>query len=59
MNNQQDVGHNPFYTLNNIGTVADGSSNMDMASVCLLNAVLHAVGFYINNISIFGKEKQI
>ena len=58
MHNQQDVGHNPCYTPNNIGTVTGGSSNMDMASVCLLNAVLHAVGFIIISIPYWARKNS-
>ena len=54
---QQGVGSNPYFTTTKIGIVTGGNGNMEMATVCLSNAVLHVAVFQINGITIERKGK--
>ena len=59
MYTKRDVGHDPYYTPTQIGTVTGGNGSMEMAIVCILNTALYSVVLHINGISTQVKEKHL
>ena len=59
MHTKQNVDQNPCYAPTKLGTVIWGSSSIETAAACFLNAALHAAEFHIISIPTQVNENQL